>query len=122
VTISELMRNNFDWVFHRTRRGKARRHDAGGLHRGLRLGTSRWQTCRHRAINELVTKIRKRIPDYRYTVVGSIQTMHTVGTCLLGSGLPGEPLRYGGTDVLEARDGRVAIFYTFNDSGSPPVA
>src|SRR6266568_4222052 len=30
--------------------------------------------------------------------------------------------RYTGTDVLEERDGRVAVFYTFIDSGAPPVS
>jgi hypothetical protein len=39
-----------------------------------------------------------------------------------GSGLPGQPFRYTGTDVVEERDGRVAVFYTFIDSGTPPVS
>jgi hypothetical protein len=48
--------------------------------------------------------------------------MHNVGMCRWGSGLPGQPFRYTGTDVLEERDGRVAVFYTFIDSGTPPVS
>jgi hypothetical protein len=27
-----------------------------------------------------------------------------------------------GTDVLEERDGRVAVFYTFIDGGTPPIS
>lgn len=55
----------------------------------------------------------------RYTVVGEIQTMGDVALCRWGSGLPGQPFHYTGTDLLEARDGRVARFYTFVDGGSP---
>jgi hypothetical protein len=55
-------------------------------------------------------------------VVGDIHTMHNVGMCRWGSGLPDQPFRYTGTDVLEERDGRVAVFYTFIDSGTPPVS
>jgi tetratricopeptide (TPR) repeat protein len=51
-----------------------------------------------------------------------VRTMHTVGMCRWGSGLPDQPFRYTGTDVLEERDGRVAVFYTFIDSGTPPVS
>jgi hypothetical protein len=75
-----------------------------------------------KALNEAVTEIRERISEYRYAVVGDIQTMHTVGMCRWGSGIPGEPFRYAGTDVVEARDGRVAVFYTFIESGTPPVS
>jgi hypothetical protein len=74
------------------------------------------------AVNEAASEIRKHIPEYRYTVVGDIHTMHNVGMCRWGSELPGQPFRYTGTDVLEERDGRVAVFYTFIDSGTPPVS
>src|SRR6202162_6740783 len=72
------------------------------------------------------TKQRRKFvsasPEYRYKVVGDIRTMHNVGMCRWGSGLPDQPFRYTGTDVLEERDGRVAVFYTFIDSGTPPVS
>jgi hypothetical protein len=74
------------------------------------------------AINEAASEIRKHIPEYRYKVIGDIRTMHNVGMCRWGSGLPDQPFRYTGTDVLEERDGRVAVFYTFIDSGTPPVS
>jgi ketosteroid isomerase-like protein len=122
MTVAELMRNNFDAIFIELNPAKreammreAYTEDCVWIHPGGRLvGIT--------AINEAASEIRKHIPDYRYTVVGDIQTMHTVGICRWGSGLPGQPFRYTGTDVVEERDGRVAIFYTFIDSGVPPVS
>jgi hypothetical protein len=77
---------------------------------------------RHCGDHEAASEIRKSIPEYRYAVIGGIHTMHNVGRCRWGSGLPGQPYRYTGTDVLEERDGRVAVFYTFIDSGTPPIS
>ena len=42
-----------------------------------------------------------------------IQIMHNVATCRWGSGMPGQPFHYTGTDFLEERDGRVSRLYTF---------
>lgn len=119
MTVAELMRNNFDAIFielnpvkREAMMREAYTEDCVWIHPGGRLvGIA--------AINEAASEIRKRIPEYRYTVVGDIQTMHTVGICRWGSGLLGQPFRYTGTDVVEERDGLVAIFYTFIDSGTP---
>jgi hypothetical protein len=46
---------------------------------------------------------------------GEIQVMHNVATCRWGSGMPGQPFHYTGTDFLEERDGRVSRLYTFID-------
>jgi hypothetical protein len=70
-------------------------------------------------INEAASEIRKHFPEYRYTVIGEIQTMHNVATCRWGSGLPGQPFHYTGTDFIEERDGRVTRLYTFIDRGNP---
>ena len=59
--------------------------------------------------------IRRHFPEYRYTVTNEIQTMHNVATCRWGSGMPGQPFHYTGTDFLEERDGRVSRLYTFID-------
>jgi hypothetical protein len=48
--------------------------------------------------------------------------MHNVGMCRWGSGLPVQPYRYTGADILEERDGRVAVFYAFIDGGTPPIS
>jgi hypothetical protein len=122
MTVAELMRNNFDKIFieldpvkREAMMRNAYTEDCVWIHPGGRLvGIA--------AINEAASEIRKRIPEYRYTVVGDIHTMHNVGMCRWGSGLPDQPFRYTGTDVVEERDGRVAVFYTFIDSGTPPVS
>jgi hypothetical protein len=66
-------------------------------------------------INEAASEIRKRFSEYRYTVTSEIQVMHNVATCRLGSGMPGQPFHYTGTDFREERDGRVSRLYTFID-------
>ena len=121
MTVPELLRHNFDEIFieldpvkRESMMRDAYTEDCVWIHPGGRLvGIP--------AINKAASEIRKSIPEYRYAVIGDIQTMHNVGMCRWGSGLPGQPYRYIGTDVLEARDGRVAVFYTFIDSGTPPV-
>src|ERR1700720_387237 len=122
MTVAELMHHNFDEIFieldpvkREAMMRNAYKEDCVCIHPGGRLvGIA--------AINEAASEIRKRIPEYRYKVVGDIRTMHNVGMCRWGSGLPDQPFRYTGTDVLEERDGRVAVFYTFIDSGTPPVS
>jgi ketosteroid isomerase-like protein len=122
MTAAELMHNNFDKIFieldpvkREAMMRNAYTEDCVWIHPGGRLvGVA--------AVNQAASEIRKHIPEYRYKVVGDIQTMHNVGMCRWGSGLPGQPFRYTGTDVLEERDGRVAVFYTFIDSGTPPVS
>jgi len=122
MTAAELMHNNFDKIFieldpvkREVMMRNAYTEDCVWIHPGGRLvGIA--------AVNEAASEIRKHIPEYRYTVVGDIHTMHNVGMCRWGSGFPGQPFRYTGTDVLEERDGRLAVFYTFIDSGTPPVS
>jgi hypothetical protein len=122
MTVAELMHHNFDEIFIELDPVKreamirnAYTEDCVWIHPGGRLVDIA-------AINEAASEIRKHIPEYRYKVVGDIHTMHNVGMCRWGSGLPDQPFRYTGTDVLEERDGRVAVFYTFIDSGTPPVS
>lgn len=118
-TAAELMRLNFDGIFIELDAAKreamirdAYNEDCVWVHPGGRMvGVD--------AINAAATEIRKHFAAYRYTVIGEIQEMQNVGICRWGSGLPGEAFHYTGTDVLEERDGRVAVFYTFIDGGSP---
>lgn len=115
MTATELLHHNFDSIFielddvkREQMLRKAYTEDCVWIHPSGRLvGT--------KAINDAATEIRKRLRDYRYTVTGEVQAMHNVALCTWGSGLPGEPFRYTGIDVLEERNGRVAIFYTFID-------
>ncbi|HVR22714.1 MAG TPA: hypothetical protein VMU26_05280 [Candidatus Polarisedimenticolia bacterium] len=48
--------------------------------------------------------------------------MRNVGMCRWGADFLTNLSAYTGTDVLEERDGRVAVYYTFIDSGTPPVS
>ena len=122
MTIAELIRHNFDEIFieldpvkREAMMRTAYAEDCFWIHPGGRLvGIA--------AINKEASEIRERIPEYRYTVIGDIQTKHSVGICRWGSGLPGQPYRYTGTDVVEGRNGRVAVFYTFIDNGTPPIS
>ena len=66
-------------------------------------------------INEAAIEIREHFPEYRYMVTGEMQIMHNVATCRWGSGMPGQPFHYTGTDFLEEVDGHVSRLYTFID-------
>ena len=115
ATPSELLRRNFDEIFIEldpVRRMAMLRESFAGdglwIHPGGRvLGPE--------GINAAATEIRRHFPHYRYTVTGEIQTMHNVATCRWGSGMPGQPFHYTGTDFLEELDGRVSRLYTFID-------
>ena len=94
MTVAELMRHNFDEIFieldpvkREDMMRNAYTEDCVWIHPGGRLvGIA--------AINKSASEIRKSIPEYRYTVIGDIQTMHNVGTCHWGSGPPGQAYRY----------------------------
>jgi len=115
VTPSELLMRNFNEIFieldpvkRLTMLKKSYTDDCLWVHPGGRvLGCE--------GINEAATEIRKHFAHYRYTVTGEIQTMHNVAMCRWGSGMPGQPFHYTGTDFLEERDGRVLRLYTFID-------
>jgi hypothetical protein len=87
MTVTELMHHNFDEIFieidpekREAMMRNAYTEDCVWIHPGGRLvGIA--------ANNEAASESRKRIPEYRYTVVGDIHTMHNVGMCRWGSGL-----------------------------------
>ena len=93
MTAAELLRHNFDEIFieldpvkRESMMRDAYTEDCVWIHPGGRLvGIA--------AINKAASEIRKSIPEYRYAVIGDIQTMHNVGMCRWGSGLPGQPYR-----------------------------
>ena len=115
ATPSELLMRNFNEIFieldHVKRAALLAEYyveDCLWIHPGGRL-------VGRDGINEAASEIRKHFPEYRYTVTGEVQTMFNVATCRWGSGMPGQPFHYTGTDFLEERDGRVARLYTFID-------
>ena len=115
ATSSTLLMPNFKKIFI----------ELGALKRAPLLPESYTEDCLwihpggrivgQKGINEAATEIRRHFRDYRYTVTSEIQTMHNVATCRWGSGMPGQPFHYTGTDFLEERDGRVSRLYTFID-------
>jgi hypothetical protein len=84
MTVTELMHQNFDQIFieldpvkRESMMRKAYTEDCVWIHPGGRLvGIA--------AINEAASEIRKHIREYRYEVIGDIQTMHNVGDLSLG--------------------------------------
>jgi len=115
VTPSRLMMRNFNEIFIELNPVKrlamlteSFAEDCLWIHPGGRI-------VGRGGINEAATEIRKHIPQYRYTVTSEVQTMDHVATCRWGSGMPGQPFHYTGTDFLEERDGRVSRLYTFID-------
>jgi hypothetical protein len=116
ATPSELLMRNFNEIFIEldpVRRAallaESFAEDCLWIHPGGRI-------VGREGINEAATQIRKRFPEYRYTVTsGEIQTMHNVATCRWGSGMPGRAFHYTGTDFVEEDDGRVSRLYTFID-------
>jgi hypothetical protein len=119
MTATELLRHTLEQIFSEpdfTKREAMMREayaeDCVWVHPGGRLvGID--------AINSAAEAIRKNFIGYRYYVVGDMQSMHNVAMCQRGSGIPGEPFHYTGTDLIEERDGRMGIFYTFIDGHSP---
>jgi ketosteroid isomerase-like protein len=114
-TSSELLMRNFNEIFieldpvkRAALLAESYTDDCLWIHPGGRI-------VGREGINEAATEIRKHFPEYRYTVTGEIQVMHNVATCRWGSGMPGQPFHYTGTDFLEERDGRVSRLYTFID-------
>ena len=115
ATSSELLMRNFNEIFIELDAGKrlamlkaSYAEDCLWIHPGGRVvGVD--------GINAGATEIRKHFPQYRYKVTGEIQTMQNVATCRWGSGMPGQPFHYTGTDFLEERDGKVSRLYTFID-------
>ena len=84
MRVAELLRHNFDEIFieldpvkRESMMRDAYTEDCVWIPPGGRLvGIA--------AINKAASEIRKSIPEYRYAVIGDIQTMHNVGMWPLG--------------------------------------
>ncbi|WP_052201019.1 nuclear transport factor 2 family protein [Terriglobus sp. TAA 43] len=119
MTAKELLRHTLEDIFSEpdfSKRGTLMREayaeDCVWVHPGGRL-------VGIEAINSAAEEIRQKFVGYRYYVVGEMQEMQNVALCRWGSGIPGEPFHYTGTDVLEEREGRMTLFYTFIDGHAP---
>ena len=68
------------------------------------------------AIAQVAGAIRSTHPDFRYTPIRPPEEPHgAAGRIQWVSGQPGEAPAYAGTDVIVARDGRIAAVYLFFD-------
>lgn len=67
--------------------------------------------------------IRQSHPTFRYTQIGAADVLHeAAGRLQWVAGAPGEPPAYGGTDVIIAREGKIAAVYLFFDGQPDPTA
>jgi hypothetical protein len=66
-------------------------------------------------IDRIAGAIRATHPDFRYQPIAEPEVLGDVGRVQWVSGIPGEPPAYAGTDVIVARDGRIAGVYLFFD-------
>lgn len=78
-------------------------HEPAGTHRG-------WD-----AIDRVAGAIRSTHPDLRYTPLRDPEELDGAGRVQWMSGRPGEAPAYAETDVIVARDGRIAAVYLFFD-------
>ena len=125
MTVAELMHHNFDEIFIELDPVKreammriAYTEDCVKIAYGY-TRVAAWS-----ALRRSMRQRRKFVSASRSTATRwlAIFTRCTMSGCAVGGADFHQPFRYTGTDVLEERDGRVAVFYTFIDSGSPPVS
>jgi hypothetical protein len=75
----------------------------GGIYRG------------HDEIDRIAGVIKAQHPDYRYQPLAPPDETGDGGRVRWVSGVPGEAPAYAGTDVIIARDGKIAAVYLFFD-------
>ena len=60
----------------------------------------------------------QKFVDFRYQPIAEPEELGNGGRVQRVSGRPGEPQSYAGTDLISARDGRIAALYLFFDKQS----
>ncbi len=67
--------------------------------------------------------IRAMHPSFRYRSTGVAEVLHDrAGRMAWVAGNPGEPPAYAGTDVIVAREGKIAAIYLFFDGAPDPTS
>ena len=67
-------------------------------------------------IDRIAGEIRSTHPDFAYTEIHPVDDLHSIaGRTRWISGRPNEAPAYAGTDIIVARDGRIAAVYLFFD-------
>lgn len=114
-TISTLLLRNLHDVFGEidpTRRRAAINeifHEDGVFHEPN--GTYRG----HDEIHRIAGVIKAQHPDFRYQPIAPPEEVGDGGRVRWVSGTPGKEPAYAGTDVIVARDGKIAALYLFFD-------
>ncbi len=88
-----------DQIFHEN----AVFHEPNGIYRG------------RDEIDRIAGVIKATHPDFRYQLLSPPEVMGDGGGVRWGSGSPGKPPAYAGTDFIIARDGKIAAVYLFFD-------
>ena len=66
-------------------------------------------------IHQIAGAVKATHPDFRYQPIAEPEEVGNGGRVQWVSGRPGEAPAYAGTDVIIARDGRIAAVYLFFD-------
>jgi hypothetical protein len=73
-------------------------------------------------ILRIAGEIRAMHPTFEYTPIGAADVLHgEAGRLRWVAGAPGEAPAYAGTDVIVARDGKIAAIYLFFDGQPNPT-
>ncbi|KAA0097654.1 nuclear transport factor 2 family protein [Mycolicibacterium sp. P1-18] len=67
----------------------------------------------HDAVDQFAGALRATHPQYVYTETGEPQVLQDAGVIAWTSGPRGAEPEYTGLDVLQVRDGRIAVLYVF---------
>ncbi len=73
-------------------------------------------------IDRIAGVIKAGHPDFKYQPLAPTEETGNAGRVRWVSGSPGKPPEYAGTDILIARDGKIAAVYLFFDELPSPVA
>ena len=68
------------------------------------------------ALNDAVSQLYAKFPDFVFTPVGAPQVFYDVGRQAWGHGPVGEAPKIVGLDVAIVRDGRIVALYAFIDT------
>ena len=70
------------------------------------------------ALDQIAGELRASHPSFVYTPHRRPQAVQDGGRLAWGSGPPGEPPSYTGSDVIIVRDGKIAALYVFLNAPS----
>ena len=80
-------------------------YEPSGVHRG-------WDE-----IDRVAGAVKATHPDFSYTPLRPVEELdQAIGRVQWVSGRPGDAPEYAGTDIIVARDGRIAAVYLFFDA------